>query len=93
MFTLFSGDVLLYDGAHGDEVTVCFVNEAAYYLPQSGLGFALCDTVLLPTADGVPSPERPALHGVTVPGAEAEEKKGRAPGTVPAAGGGGQGGN
>lgn len=69
MFTMFDGEVVAYDGRHGDEVHVCFVNEAAYYLPQSGLGFALCDKVELPTADGVPAPDRPPLLGGTVPGA------------------------
>mmetsp|Transcript_72976 Transcript_72976/g.188247 ORF Transcript_72976/g.188247 Transcript_72976/m.188247 type:complete len:358 (-) Transcript_72976:62-1135(-) len=41
MFVGIDGEVITYDGAHGDTVWPVFVNEGAYYLPESGLGFAI----------------------------------------------------
>ena len=37
-----------YDGRHGEVVKAHFVNEAAYYLPSSGLGFELSQEAELP---------------------------------------------
>ena len=37
-----------YDGAHGEVVRAHFINEAAYYLPSSGLGFELSQEAELP---------------------------------------------
>ncbi len=37
-----------YDGRHGEVVKAHFVNEAAYYLPSSGLGFELSQEADLP---------------------------------------------
>lgn len=41
MFQRVSGEVITYDGAHGEEIWPLFINEAAYYLPESGLGFGV----------------------------------------------------
>mmetsp|Transcript_139551 Transcript_139551/g.362846 ORF Transcript_139551/g.362846 Transcript_139551/m.362846 type:complete len:458 (-) Transcript_139551:7-1380(-) len=41
MFLCVNGEVICYDGAYGDVIWPVFVNEAAYYLPQSGLGFGV----------------------------------------------------
>lgn len=43
MFVRLDGEVIAYNGSHGDKVWPTFVNEGAYYLPESGLGF--CVTV------------------------------------------------
>jgi aspartoacylase len=59
MFRCVDGSIVSYDGTHGDVVVPVFVNEAAYYLPQSGLGFAIGKRVtadlpqLVASADGV----------------------------------------
>eukprot|EP01062_Namystynia_karyoxenos_P060383 TRINITY_DN5193_c0_g1_i1.p1 TRINITY_DN5193_c0_g1~~TRINITY_DN5193_c0_g1_i1.p1 ORF type:complete len:404 (+),score=121.02 TRINITY_DN5193_c0_g1_i1:107-1213(+) len=44
MFVGFDGEVITYDGRFGD-VFAHFVNEAAYFLPSSGLGFELSQEV------------------------------------------------
>lgn len=41
IFTSVDGGTIAYDGSHGDVVWPAFVNEGAYYLPESGLGFAI----------------------------------------------------
>mmetsp|Transcript_7483 Transcript_7483/g.20215 ORF Transcript_7483/g.20215 Transcript_7483/m.20215 type:complete len:356 (-) Transcript_7483:22-1089(-) len=41
IFMCIDGTVITYDGAHGDVVWPLFINEGAYYLPESGLGFAI----------------------------------------------------
>jgi len=41
MFLGVDGKIICYDGSYGDVIWPCFVNEAAYYLPQSGLGFGV----------------------------------------------------
>ena len=48
MFVRMDGNIDHYDGQHGDVVRVHFVNEAAYYLPSSGLGFELSMEAELP---------------------------------------------
>jgi len=48
IFVGMDGETLAYDGRQGDTVFPVFVNEAAYYLPESGLGFALCHRATLP---------------------------------------------
>lgn len=45
LFVAFDGSETRYDGEFGDEVRVHFVNEAAYFLPSSGLGFELSQEV------------------------------------------------
>jgi succinylglutamate desuccinylase len=47
LFRSLDGEVIPYDGRLGDLVFPVFVNEAAYYLPESGLGFALSHFVTL----------------------------------------------
>lgn len=39
LFRTMDGEELPYDGCAGDEIYPVFVNEAAYYLPESGIGF------------------------------------------------------
>lgn len=41
LFVDLDGSVIAYDGSFGDEVWPIFVNEAAYYFPESGLGFGV----------------------------------------------------
>jgi aspartoacylase len=41
MFVHFDGSIDTYDGQHGDCIKAHFINEAAYYLKSSGLGFEL----------------------------------------------------
>lgn len=41
LFVDLDGEVIRYDGAHGDVIWPVFVNEGAYYLPESGLGFGV----------------------------------------------------
>lgn len=41
LFVELDGSVVLYDGSHGDEVTLIFVNEAGYYYPSSGTGISV----------------------------------------------------
>jgi len=41
MFVDMEGEVIRYDGAQGDVIWPVFVNEGAYYLPESGLGFGV----------------------------------------------------
>jgi len=48
MFRGLDGSVIPYDGRLGEVVFPVFVNEAAYYLPESGLGFALSHVATLP---------------------------------------------
>ena len=47
-----------YDGRHGEVVHAHFVNEAAYYLPSSGLGFELSQEAELPLWGEGAHPER-----------------------------------
>lgn len=41
IFVAMDGSVVRYDGSHGDEVNVIFVNEAGYYYPSSGTGISV----------------------------------------------------
>mmetsp|Transcript_19356 Transcript_19356/g.54609 ORF Transcript_19356/g.54609 Transcript_19356/m.54609 type:complete len:156 (-) Transcript_19356:100-567(-) len=41
MFVDLKGEVIRYEGTHGDVIWPVFVNEGAYYLPESGLGFGV----------------------------------------------------
>jgi len=41
MYLTLDGEVVRYDGRHGETIWPVFVNEGAYYLPESGLGFGV----------------------------------------------------
>jgi hypothetical protein len=41
LFVALDGSIVYYDGSHGDQVNVMFVNEAGYYYPSSGTGISV----------------------------------------------------
>jgi succinylglutamate desuccinylase len=41
IFVALDGSIVYYDGSHGDEVNVMFVNEGGYYYPSSGTGISV----------------------------------------------------
>ena len=42
------GETIVYDGSKGETITPIFVNEAAYYEVESGLGIGICEPVRWP---------------------------------------------
>lgn len=70
MFRQADGGIVEYDGTHGDVVVPMFVNEAAYYLPQSGLGFAIGKRVTVHLPQLVASDD--GAHRVCLPVPEAD---------------------
>jgi succinylglutamate desuccinylase len=41
LFVALDGSIVYYDGSHGDQVNVMFVNEGGYYYPSSGTGISV----------------------------------------------------
>lgn len=41
LFVKLDGSLIKYDGSHGDEVRLIFVNEGGYYFEQSGTGIGV----------------------------------------------------
>jgi succinylglutamate desuccinylase len=41
LFVTMDGDVIPYDGSHGDSVFLIFINEGGYYYPSSGTGIGV----------------------------------------------------
>ncbi|KAA0154967.1 hypothetical protein FNF27_02955 [Cafeteria roenbergensis] len=73
IFRGLDGEVIEYDGRLGDTVFPVFVNEAAYYLPESGLGFALCHHATLPLPPIVTAEDGAARLSLPVPPADDAE--------------------
>jgi len=48
LFIALDGEVLTYDGSLGDQVVPIFINEAAYYYAQSGVGIGIATPQDLP---------------------------------------------
>jgi aspartoacylase len=43
LFVSVSGEIITYDGSHGDQVYLMFINEGGYYYTQSGTGIGVAE--------------------------------------------------
>jgi succinylglutamate desuccinylase len=43
LFVSVSGEIITYDGSHGDQVYLMFINEGGYYYAQSGTGIGVAE--------------------------------------------------